>query len=92
MYRIARNVGGEKLLWRISKILHWQKNLGELPTLKIKQKFRPPAASGGPTVKLWQISTNIKKLNQDYLYSVKDSVRVAVFIHMTIPWTVLLQH
>ena len=46
---------------------NWQnitlaKNLGELPTLKIKQKFRPPDASGGPIVKLWQISTNIEKI------------------------------
>ena len=57
LYCIVRNVGGIKL-WRISKISHWRKNFGELPTWKIKQKFRPPDASGGPTVKLWQISTN----------------------------------
>ena len=53
-YRIARNVGGVKL-WRISKILHWRKKLWRITNL---EKFRPPGASGGPTVKLWRISAN----------------------------------
>ena len=43
-YHIAGNVGGV-ILWRISKILYWQK-IGELPTWEINQKFRSPDASG----------------------------------------------
>ena len=35
-----------------------KKTLANPPTWKIKQKFRPPDASGGPAVKLWRISTN----------------------------------
>ena len=35
-----------------------KKNFGKSSTWKIKQKFRPPDASGRPKVKLWQISAN----------------------------------
>ena len=63
--RIARNVGGVKL-WRISKNIALAKKtlanhqLGR--SSRIKQKFRPPNASGGLGVKLWQIEEqqNIK--------------------------------
>ena len=39
-------------------VKHWRKNFGESPTWEIKQKYRPPDASGGPGVKLWRISVN----------------------------------
>ena len=42
------------------------KYFGESPTWEIKQKFRPPDASGGPGVKLWQIEVcqNIKTFSE----------------------------
>ena len=57
------------------------KNYGKSQTCQIKQKFRPPDASGGPGVKLLQISANrginmettYKTLNQDYLCSAGNS-------------------
>ena len=67
-YTVVRNVGGVKLS-QISKILHWQKNFGELPTWESKQKFRLPDTSIRPDITLWRISMNqgmnIKKLQNN---------------------------
>ena len=65
-YRIAQNVGGIKL-WRISKILHWQRKLWRITYFgDLAEMSDGHQETGVGGVKLWRISENNEKIYLHY--------------------------